>query len=230
MNAAKAARDWKGVLAWEGRLEELLEGLAGPRGCSDATCEGILAVFCTAHVEMHHKDNARAAIGLLERRVELLGKMERFRDQGQRICEIAYCLECLGREEEARKEFQRARDVGAAHGFFSVECLACVGLGHLAMTVGRDEEGVELYQNAVAAARVSGDGDISLSQERSILCMLIEALFETKAIDEVEPHLLRYREMVKAESQSNFPYVPAELKAEVISARLHEVPRIRIPM
>ena len=67
MNAATAARDWRGVLAWEGRLAELLEGLAGPGGCSDATCEGILAVFCRAHVELHHKDNALAAIGRLER-------------------------------------------------------------------------------------------------------------------------------------------------------------------
>ena len=46
--------------------------------------------------------------------------------------------------------FQRARDVGAAHGFFSVECRSCLGLGQIAVNDGRAEEGLDLLRNALA--------------------------------------------------------------------------------
>ena len=48
----------------------------------------------------------------------------------------------LRKESDAATWFQAARDVGAAHGFFSVESTACEGLGRLAVGEGRREEGV----------------------------------------------------------------------------------------
>jgi len=106
----------------------------------------------------------------------------------------------------------------------------CTEVCNLAMTAGRDEEGVALLQNAVAAARVSSDGGITLEQERGVLFTLIGALFKTNAIDEVEPHVPRYREMAKAESGRRGQLCLAELAGELLSARLHEVLPIRIPI
>ena len=37
-----------------------------------------------------------------------------------------------GKRHESAACLQRARDVGASHGFFSVECKACLGLGRMA--------------------------------------------------------------------------------------------------
>jgi hypothetical protein len=79
-----------------------------------------------------------------ERRVDLLGKMERFRDQGELMCMIAVSLFQIGKQQEAVGWLERARKVGEAHGFFSVECQACLGLGKQAISMGRHEEGVEL--------------------------------------------------------------------------------------
>ena len=43
-------------------------------------------------------------------------------------------IEVLCTPANAAKCYQRARDVGAAHGFFSVECDACLGLGKVRLS------------------------------------------------------------------------------------------------
>ena len=40
---------------------------------------------------------------------------------------MANHLDRVGKAEEAAKYYKKARDVGAAHGFFSVESGACLG-------------------------------------------------------------------------------------------------------
>jgi len=131
-----------------------------------------------------------------------LGKLQLFRDQGKAMCFIAeMCFKCsfLERRSEAEKWNQRARDVGAAHGFFSLESKACIGLGMAAVAEGRDEEGVALLRNALVAAELN-ELD-SPGFELDALQYLIDALFQTNLIDEVEPLVLRFREAAKAHSE-----------------------------
>jgi len=214
--------DWRGVLKWEGRMEELLaEG-------TDANNDFTLHAFSRAH-QMGLKStkgsvHAGRAIRLLEMRVELLVKMERFRDQGEALCAVADILLALDKMKEAATTYTRARDVGAAHGFFSVESDACLGLGTIAMNDGRPEEGLDLLRNAVAAAPLSeaDEGAYSVNALR----MLIDALFATNAIDELEPLVPRFREAVQAQSRREGRFQPAEVRNFYISARLHEVPCI----
>ena len=52
--------------------------------------------------------------------------------------------------------FERARAVGEAHGFFTLESKACLGLGHLAMLHMRKDEAVQLLQNSLKAAECKG--------------------------------------------------------------------------
>jgi len=204
VKAAHVARDWRGVLELEGRMEEMMGGRP------DATCSTILKLFITAHSGLGHsgvdaRDHLLSAARLMERRIGLLGRMERFRDQGQVICAFGINLVLLGREEDAAKQFERARAVGAAHGFFSLEANSCLGLGQLAMQKGRDEEGVELLQNALVAGRLAEDEDINL--ELAALSALVPALIVTNAIDEAEPLLPRLREAAKEDSQEG-PFQP----------------------
>ena len=212
--------DWRGLLKWEGRLEQLLEGL------SDADRASVLYKFKWAHTlasnstdSTHH---ALAAVQLQDRRIELLGNMERFRDQGDEICKAAVHLCFAGKDTEAAAYFQRARDVGAAHGFFSVECGACCGLGHMAMVEGRHEEGVELLQNALAASSLLEDED-DTKMELTVLYPLTDALFRTHEIDEVEPLVLRFREVAEARSLRDERVCFWELASLYASARLHDV-------
>ena len=169
--------------------------------------------------------------------MDLLGKMERFRDQGGMMCEHASTLlNVAGKREEGEGWLSRARDVGAAHGFFSVESSACLGLGKLAMDQGRHEEGVDLLRNALVAANLSeheGEEE-SDPEELDVLHSLIAALFKIAAIDEVEPLVLRFRELVKAETARRETARIAclsyrELWSFYFNARLHEVPGICPP-
>ena len=145
INAARAIEDWRGVLQWEGRMEELM----APQ--SDDDCSVILKAFSYAHQmgfqATGSKDHARSYVGLEELRIPLLGKLQLFRDQGEAMCNLSVVLCFLRRNSEAATWNQRARDVGAAHGFFSVESRACEGLGRVAIDEGRHIEGLELSQH-----------------------------------------------------------------------------------
>jgi len=146
--------------------------------------------------------------------------LQRFRDQGEMMSNLSTMLRSLERKREAATWYQRARDVGAAHGFFSLESRACVGLGRAAMEEGRHEEGVALLRNALVAAELNELDDPQY--ELAPLDALIHALFKTNSIDEVEPLVLRYRETAKAQSEKE-GFGVRELDSVVCSARLHEV-------
>jgi hypothetical protein len=226
--AADIAQGWQEVIKWEGRMDELVAKL------SDEDCCTMLVSFSNAHSWGWHatgsRCHARSIVGLEERRVELLGKMGRFRDQGEAMCCLAHMLThlTLGKEEEVFMWYQKARDVGAAHGFFSVESKACQGLGYLAWEQGRREEGLDLLRNAMEAARLSENEDIN-RDEFVAMDALIDALFKSDLIDEVEPLVDRYRELAKAESAKMGRLSSEELASLRYKAQLHEVPCIHTP-
>jgi len=222
VKAAYAARDAGGILKWEWRMEELLEYLT-----EDADRELCLGAFLDANAVAEESaftsQDAFSEIRLQKRRVELMGKMEHFRDQGEAMCTCGDTLVFDGQRREGERYFQKARDVGAAHGFFLVESRACAGLGELAVSEGRHEEGLELLRNSVVAARLS-EGDVD-TNEVVALRILINALFETSGIGEVEPLVLRYRELSNAlsESRRTVKFIISGLYSFFFSARLHEV-------
>jgi len=191
---------------------------------SDDDCSGILSVFSGAHrwgfYATDIADHAHSFVGLVERRIPLLGKLQRFWDQGNAMCILSDWLRFLHRNSEAATWSQRARDVGAAHGFFSLESAACKGLGEAAMEEGRHEEGLALLRNALVAAELKELDDPAF--EVNALKSLITALFKTNSIDEVEPLVLRYREAAKAQSEKEGVCF-MELKSRFFSAQLHEV-------
>jgi len=220
LDAAAEGDDWRGLLKWEGRLDQLLEGR------SDAARDSVLDKFTWAHAVASNAtgstDHALAVVRLQDRRIELLGNMERFRDQGDEMCEAAAHLVDAGKVQEAAGYFQRARDVGAAHGFFSVECSACRGLGRMAIREGRHEEGLDLLRNALAASSLRENED-DTAMELHVISNLVGALFLTHGIDEVEPLVARFREAAEADSRREGRVSFWELESLYYSARLHEV-------
>ena len=221
IDAARETGDWRGVLKWEGRMEELVAHL------SDHHCLNILSVFSDAHLTgilaTASSDHERSFVALRERRNPLLGRLQHFLYQGKAMCDIADVLSLLKRKSEAATWSQRARDVGAAHGFFTVESKSCILLGNASMAERRHEEGVALLRNALVAAELNELDDPVF--EMDALKSLISALFVTNSIDEVEPLLLRFREVAKTQSEKEGVCMVcfAEFKSLLFSAQLHEV-------
>jgi hypothetical protein len=166
--------------------------------------------------------------------------MQHFRDQGETMCACAEVLTATEMLPEVAVWYQRARDVGEAHGFISVESRACLGLGHLAMAdSGRQREGLDLLRNAVAAASLSETLENNI--EVHALMGLTGSLFNTSRcsglrtesgwwvemkpedIDEVELLIPRFREATKALSQRNGRLCAQEFHIPYFNARLHEV-------
>jgi hypothetical protein len=254
VNKAFDGQDWRGVLKWEGRLQEMMAG------APDIAADDLLGLFISAHrmgknstgrgrtqLDLsNHEDHILSIIGLQERRSPLLGNLQRFRDQGEGMCSIGDCCFCLRRDgkylgknaarylvvvprgkDAARFYYQAARDVGAAHGFFSMECTACVGLGKVAIDEGHHEEGVALLRNALVAAELNELDDHVL--EIDVLDELVEALFKTHEMEQAEPLVLRYREAAEAQTEKKGGFCYAGVHSLYASARIHEVLCLCIP-
>ena len=95
-----------------------------------------------------------------------------------------------------------------------------------AVDAGLHEEGVALLRNALVAAELNELDDPHY--ELIALQSLVEALFTTKSIEEVEPLVLRYREAAKATRETE-GFCIREFDSVVCSARLHEVLCLRTP-
>ena len=126
----------------------------------------------------------RGGVRLAKQLIDFLGKRQPFRDQGGTMCALADSLCAADKRQEASFYYQKARKVGEAHGFFSVECKACLGLGQEKILEGYNEEGLDLLRNALAASRLS-ENEGFRTFELPVLRSLIDAVFLTKAIDEV---------------------------------------------
>ena len=220
VDAAHLREDWRKVLKWEGRMEDLMANQ------TDASDTSVLEAFSRSHTlgwnSTGNAEHALSVVRLETRRFEVLGKMQRFRDQGAALCSVAGHLRLLDNEQEAKGYFLRARKIAEAHGFFSVECDACLGLGNLAMDGGQQEEGVELLRNALVCVPLCEVDDSGM--ELNVLQFFTRALFDTHAIDEVEPLVARYLDAARAESEKKGRLQMSELSSLYTSVRLHEVP------
>ena len=134
--AANNRRDWWGVLEWEGRMEEMMEARKGlaPLVILDTFLQAHSQLCLTGPCIEHFRQHSSSVMRLHGLRIELLGKLQRFRDQGEAMCDLAAAIETSkprGQRQDvhpvAEKWYQQARDLGAAHGFFTLECRACSG-------------------------------------------------------------------------------------------------------
>ncbi|KAJ1464688.1 hypothetical protein T484DRAFT_1868176, partial [Baffinella frigidus] len=111
---AWVSRDWAGVLRWESRLEDLLT-------LPEAEHPQLIESFAVANLNQGHF--AKAA-SLFQRSVQILGKLERFTEQGAAMCRVGECFLRLNDAKGAETWYQKARKLGEKHGCYAVECSA----------------------------------------------------------------------------------------------------------
>mmetsp|Transcript_48962 Transcript_48962/g.111528 ORF Transcript_48962/g.111528 Transcript_48962/m.111528 type:complete len:271 (+) Transcript_48962:1-813(+) len=199
-------------------MEELLENQ------SNATCVFLLGIFKKAQMNrggmVIGSAPALKAFDMEKRLVDLLGKEERFRHQGEAMYTMANQLFTSGEFEEAEKWYARTQKLAEAHGFFSLESRRCLGLGLVALEEKRDKDGMELLWNSLVAARLDEIED-GLS-ELSALTVLIPVLTTRKELDEAEPLVLRFREAAKEQSRKLGQFSSQELEGIYLSAKLQK--------
>ena len=141
---ASLARDWPGVLRWEKDLEWMI----APGMRLTNTPFRMMHAWAGAHFEQG--DYGKAA-SLYERCGQVLGEKHRFRDEAVMLSMAGHCFLSQKDAQGGERLFQKARDLGAQHGFFSTECAACLGLGRAALVQGRTRDAEDLFRVSLSA-------------------------------------------------------------------------------
>ena len=217
---------WHEVVKSEHRMAEMIATLP------DAVTLGILTTFMNAHEKLSKETGDAHHLSccdqLQERKIELLGAMNRFRDQGEEMYSKGSSLLLrkyekgnpdVGRIERnlAEKWFNDTRRVAEAHGFFTLESEACFGLGKLLVNDDRVEEGIDLIHNAY----IAGNLDDSVVHASQAVDLLIELFIETHQLDKAMEFIPKYEELAK--KSSYIVRVLAELVITTFKARINQV-------
>jgi hypothetical protein len=184
---AKDARNWPEVLRFESRLEEML------LTAFESRHPELISSFATAHLVQGHYVEAAS---LFQRRVQLLGKLERFRDQGADMCQVGECFLRLNNANSADAWYQKVRKLGEKLPCFELECTASLGLGRVEFYMrGRLQEAEKLLRHALTVVGfVEGKSE---SIERDIKVALAKVLMQTGCDEEAGPLIQRLRVLAR---------------------------------
>ena len=101
VDGADQASDWRQTLRFSGRMEEMLHNQ------DDETCNDVLRAFSRAHLlgiaGSSKEDHAVEVVRIEGRRVDLLGRVGFFREQGVALCNIADSLLFLEKRPDAAR-------------------------------------------------------------------------------------------------------------------------------
>ena len=223
INTIELASNWRKVLPLQSTMEMLM--LEGPIDISNRQKQVVLVLFIDsnhkAYTETGHEVYRVSLIRLKENLVKLLGSMELFHEQGLYMTSLGGMFMAMKHYIVAQIYFQEVRDIGVAHGFFTMECKACLGLGRIAMKEGRSQEGLELLQNAVCASSLLLPTDNPREYEINAFYWLIDALFDSEDIDEAEKLMVRMAATVKQEEKD---YIQInDMRVMIDKTRLYQI-------
>mmetsp|Transcript_47592 Transcript_47592/g.112960 ORF Transcript_47592/g.112960 Transcript_47592/m.112960 type:complete len:270 (-) Transcript_47592:42-851(-) len=186
--------NWAGVLKHEGEMEAMMA--ARVDGNPNASRERLFDEFAKAHWAL---GNHAKAARYHERRVEMLGKVQRFRDQGDAMCQVANCLQSAKDVDGARKWLKKACYLAKENGYFSVECNASMLLGLQDLREERTPEGIEQLRYALTVTDFVEDKFTGIHLEVDIAGSICKALLrqtphgdQTAVLAEVEPLVAQF--------------------------------------
>jgi hypothetical protein len=182
---AERRRDWPEVLRWESRLEDLLV-------VAEVFHPWLLHTFARANFAQGHFAKSSS---LYQRRVQVLGNLERFSDAGKAMCDVGDCFHRLDDAEAAETWYLKAQNLGAQHGRFALECRASLGLAKMEWFLRRrSQEAEELFRHALTVVDFV-EGDEVETFERDISLELAKMLMTTGREEEAGPLIQRLREL-----------------------------------
>jgi len=202
---ASRAQDWPGVLRWEKDLEWMNDQFE------------LMHAFAGAHFAQ--RDYAKAAI-LYERCGRDFETKQRFRDAAGMLCVAGHCLFRQNDAQGGEILSQKARDLGTEHGFYSIECAACLGLGRAALVQGRTQEAEDLFRVSLSA--VDFIEDLS-NFPRAILAKdinleLARLLLTTDRFEDAGPSVQNLHALSEAEPD---PYNAVHFEAVKLALEFH---------
>ena len=227
------ANDWRKTLKWSGFIEQFMRRGLQPGPTVDELRRTVLLVFtrayATASIETGEHHYAYAAIPLLHERMALHVKYQRFAEQIESISMLGRMLAMTLHDttnEQVVECFQRAYDIGTAHGITRFDLTSSLDLGRIAHAQGRHADATNLFRAAIAASQ-RGDGTKSFAKlailEMDSSTALFDVLLHTGAYDEAEALSIRFSSVLRtAFGMSPKGLRPMQLYAHLQLARVHD--------
>ena len=223
-------RNWREMIPLGEEMEYVIMGIPiklfklGGLNSGEEDRAYILNLFITANesalCETGQHMYGHTCIRLYKHLIEHLEKFGSFTAQGKAIFDIADRCVTVSKNEDARFYYQKLRDLGTELGCFTMEYMACIGLGEQALLQGFQEDGFDLLRNAVVATSLLAPGHDQRSHEFISSQALTNALFDVNKIDEAETLVLR---MVLLEKDMQCAGVEKiQVRNTLYMIRLHE--------
>jgi len=237
--------NWAGVISYEDHLAEMV----APH--PDEITLSIVTMLWYAHIQLaeesHHRfslsgglrrkiKHLAASDRLQERKIETLGGMQQFLNQGEEMYtqgDIILQRMVVRKKQEGWEEisddvakmsvaaatwFEKTRQVAEKHGLFALESRACYGLAKMSIDADQITEAVELMGNAITA----GKCDNSYLHESEAIENLIEMMLQTRQTEKFEMMIVAYHELIETVFQRE-KKAEAGLAIFMFKARFAEV-------
>jgi tetratricopeptide (TPR) repeat protein len=157
---------------------------------------------------------------VLSLKADLVGQYERYRDQGEIMCRAGIHMLFSGDVEKSKDLFRKARRVAESHGFYTVECLACRGLGDCYTSTGDHEEALPFFQNALAAAPLAEHHEKKL--EMALTQSVATSLYTIHRYAEAAEFMPRLKELTREHSEVCGSFQSIEFDAFLLRIKLYE--------
>jgi hypothetical protein len=154
--------DWRKTLSLEGEMIEILVGAQFDNDSKQKLLHCFIDANHAAAAETRHTVYSMSLIKMYDQLMTCMEDIQHFHDKGTYLYRVGCIFLRLGDNEEAERRFNGVRKLGEAHGFFTMECLACIGLGRISRLQGQTEMEIMFYNNAIAACSllISCDNDL----------------------------------------------------------------------
>ena len=229
---AYEANDWRKTLKWSEFFETFMRRNIQPGRKIDSLRIVVLRIFALAYEQAADSTGephyAHSCLPILREQIAIYGKYERVDEQVEAICTFGRLLAMTLNDtcdEQVIASFQRARDIGAAHGSKFAECVTCLALGQAANAQRRHTDAKNLLRAALAASKL-GDGTESFAKmatrEMDCSSVFIEVLLDTGAYDEAEAEAIRFPSVLRTAFGMNPKKLrPMHLYSHLQLARVH---------
>jgi len=182
LNSEEFISEWRKTLSLQGEMDELMVGAQFDSDSKQNLIHRFIDANHAAAAETRENVYLTSVIKMYDELMTCMEDIQHYHDKGTYLYRVGCIFLRLDNNEKAEQCFQSVRNLGEMHGFFTMECLGCVGLGRIFRLQGQKKMERMFYHNATVACDLLVSCDNPSHYKIEVLRYMIESLMETDLI------------------------------------------------